>query len=97
MSDDRRAEPGFRARRGTHTVELDGEALIWDPRTEQLHRLNPSATRIWVELSEWRTRAEVATAMIVAAAVDGARVEHDVEQCVQQLAEAGLLEQRSPG
>ena len=96
MSDDR-AEPGFRARRGTHTVELDGEALVWDPSAEQLHRLNPSATRIWVELSQWRTRAEVATAMILDAGVDRARVDHDVAQCVERLVEAGLLEQRSPG
>jgi hypothetical protein len=92
MSGEAGPEPRVRACAETHTVELDGEVLIWDPRSEQLHRLNPTATRIWRELSTWRTSAEVSATMTVDAGVDSSRVARDVVQCVEQLAAAGLLE-----
>ena len=95
-----RTHPGtearYRACRATHAVDLDDEVLIWDARAEQLHRLNPTAARIWRELSSWRTTTEVATVMIADADADadGSRVASDVERCVADLAEAGLLEQQ---
>lgn len=95
MSGDASAGPRFRASPDAHAVELDGEALIWEPHAEELHRLNPSAARIWRELSEWRTIAEIATAITVEADVDRSRVTRDVAACVEQLAEVGLLEHSS--
>jgi len=88
------AEVRYRVHPAMHAVDLDDEVLIWDARAEQLHRLNPSAARIWHELSSWRTAAQVTHAMTVDTDADPTRVGRDVAQCVAGLAQTGLLEQQ---
>jgi hypothetical protein len=87
------AERQFRASTRAHSVSLDGEILIWDGQREELHRLNPSASRIWCVLSTWQTVADVVASL--APHADRADLEHDVERCIDDLAAAGLLDGRA--
>ena len=44
-----------------HSVELDGEALLYDGRSGRVHHLNTSACLIWSSLGQDVTGAELAT------------------------------------
>jgi hypothetical protein len=95
MSTDRVTDAQFRVLPSAYAVELDGELLIWDETTQQLHRLNPTATRIWQLLSSWRSGADVTAALSDDSDAVRARVADDVARCVDNLATAGLLETRT--
>jgi Coenzyme PQQ synthesis protein D (PqqD) len=97
MRSDGAADVRYRACPSTHAVDLDDEVLIWDARVEQLHRLNPSAARIWHVLSSWRTTAQVTAALTAETDADASRLERDVAQCVAGFVRAGLLEQQGAG
>lgn len=88
------SEARYRADGAVHAVDVDDEVLIWDARTEELHRLNPSAAVIWHALSSWRTTEELSADLTVGAGADRARVGHDVAECVAGLAQAGLIERQ---
>jgi hypothetical protein len=85
----------YRTRPTTHAVVLDGEVLIWDAAAVRLHRLNPSASRVWLELAQWRSAAEVAAALSDVVVADGARLGDDVASCIEELARAGLVDRRT--
>lgn len=55
--------PDFVPRRAplTHTVELDGEAIVLDEEQNRLHLLNASATIVWMCCDGSGTLAEIAT------------------------------------
>jgi hypothetical protein len=86
----------YRTRSTTYAVALDGEVLIWDSAGVRLHRLNPSASRVWSELSVWRSPAEVAAALSGVVVADSARLSDDVASCIEELARAGLVDRRAP-
>jgi hypothetical protein len=79
-------------RTSTHSVVLDDEVLIWDAAGVQLHRLNSSAARVWMELARWRSASEVAVALAGVVAVDGERLRADVAACIEELVGAGLVD-----
>ena len=85
----------YRTRATTHAVVLDDEVLIWDAVGVQLHRLNGSASRVWQELSQWRSPAEVADALAAAVSAEAARLRGDVADCVEMLFRAGLVDRRA--
>ena len=71
---------------------LGGEALIWDRRSQALHRLSPTATATWDacgqspdietivgQLTRGGPRADIAGA------------EREIERCIDDLVAAGLL------
>jgi hypothetical protein len=84
------AEAEYRVAPDTFAIRLDDDTLIWDPRTDQLHRLNPSATCVWEALREWTTAPAVTERV-------GA-IEHEhVEACLVELRALRLVEQRTYG
>ena len=76
---------------GVHAVVLDGGALVWDERSETLHRLNESAAFVWDQCQQ-----AVSTDDLVAAAQarhgNSEGLPADVGRCVRDLTQAGLLE-----
>lgn len=88
------APTSYRISATVHAVELDGEVLIWDPTGVQLHRLNPSASHVWVALSGWCTTEALVDAVANAVHVDAAHLRDDVVACVAALHAAGLVDRR---
>jgi hypothetical protein len=89
----------YRTRAATHAVVLDDEVLIWDAAGVRLHRLNSSASKVWLALAGWRSAEQVVAALapvvgVGAADVDASRLRDDVVSCIGQLARAGLLDWR---
>jgi hypothetical protein len=76
-----------------HSVELDGEVLVWDGEREQLHRLNRSASQVWFALSSWRTKDDVA-GWLGSRHGSARRIQSDVERCLADLVAAHLVEVR---
>jgi hypothetical protein len=84
----------YRASAAAHAVALDDEVLIWDARGVQLHRLNPSASSVWLALTTGQSADEIVDALSTSFGVDAAQVHEDVIACIADLARAGLVEQR---
>ena len=79
-------------RREVVTVEIDGDAVVYDELKEMAHLLNPTAAIVW-RLLDGETPLDELSADL--AAVFGARLEEvlaDVVALVQDLGQRGLLE-----
>ena len=72
-------------------VELDGEAVIYDEQTADLHHLNPTATIVFGLCDGTATMAEIATDISDAFGVPAAEVETQVRGLVRQFRKAKLL------
>lgn len=72
-------------------VELDGEAVIFDEQTADLHHLNPTATIVFGLCDGTATMAEIATDISEAFGVPGAEVEAQVRGLVRRFRKANLL------
>jgi PqqD family protein of HPr-rel-A system len=81
-----------RARDNLHVVELDGEAVVYDDVTGDLHHLNSVATVVLELCDGSATTREVAED--VASVFDAAPpdAERHVRRCIRQLRSVGLLE-----
>ena len=81
-----------RARDDLHVVELDGEAIVYDEHTGDLHHLNPVATVVLDLCDGSATASEVARD--IARAFDEAPpdVERHVRRCIRRFRTVGLLE-----
>jgi hypothetical protein len=77
-----------------YAVELDGELLVWDPRGEALHRLNPFATRIWSEIARGAAPADIASTIAAECSQTTDVIASDVERLVEELLADGVLEAR---
>lgn len=74
------------------TVEIEGEAIIYDEQQEVAHLLSPTAAIVW-ELLDGRSRLdEVAVDLAQAYGVGTELVLQDVVTLVQEFARQGLLE-----
>ena len=73
------------------SVELDGEAVLYDSITHALHVLNPSASVLWACFDGSGTIAELADDLAEAYRADRAIVLDDTVATVRQLGRAGLL------
>lgn len=73
-------------------VVLDGEAVIYDERSEELHHLNTPATVVFEMCDAETTVEQMAAEIAEAFGMDATDVEPDVRTAVDSLAEAGLLE-----
>ena len=84
-----------RVRDDLHVVELDGEAVVYDDVTGDLHNLNAVATVV-LELCDGsattREIAEDVASVFEAAPPD---VERHVRRCISQLRAIGLIESTS--
>jgi PqqD family protein of HPr-rel-A system len=72
-------------------VELDGEAVIYDEQTADLHHLNPTATIVFGLCDGTATMAQIATDISEAFGVPETEVEGQVRGVVREFRKAKLL------
>jgi len=75
-------------------IELDGEAVVHDPRTGGLHRLNVSAAAVWAACDGSSTVDEIVGAMRDSFAGRDDAIAHDVHEALRRLRREGLLDVR---
>lgn len=73
------------------TVELDGEAVLYDEVTAAVHVLNPTATLVWSCLDGRSSLDEIAGDLATVFGADMASVSSEVLVLVRQLGAKGLL------
>jgi PqqD family protein of HPr-rel-A system len=73
-------------------VELDGEAVIYDERTADLHHLNPTATIVFGLCDGTATMPRIAEEISEAFGVPADEVEVQVRALVRRFRAADLLE-----
>ena len=79
-------------RDGLTVVELDGEAVIYDEETGELHHLNPSATIVFGLCDGTQTPDEMAAEIAAAFGVPVEEMTPQVREVVDQFGYAGLLD-----
>ncbi len=81
-----------RFRRDLATVVLDGEMVVHDPATQQVHHLNATATAV-AGMLDGRTLADGLVDRLVAQlpGTDRTVVERDVARIIEDFARAALL------
>jgi hypothetical protein len=79
-------------RRNDVAIEMvEGEAFVWDARTQELHRLNVTTTMIWNSCHVWSDVPAIAAAVAQGAGSDAAE---NVADAVEQLWTRQLLRRR---
>lgn len=73
------------------TSELDGETILYDPRSGQVHQLNASATLIWALCDGTRPIAAISDAVAATYQLPPAEAEADVSTLIADLHAADLL------
>ena len=68
------------------------EAAIWDPDTQTLHRLNPSALAIWELCDGDTTEEEIVGAVVEVTDASLSQATEDVRSTLATLRAAGLVE-----
>src|SRR5919106_7087102 len=81
-----------KARDELTVVHLDGESVVYDGSSGDLHHLNTSATAVLDLCGGTSTIAEVAATVAEAFDVPPERIEPDVRSLLRQLRRAHLLE-----
>lgn len=76
----------------THTVEIDGEAVVLDEEQNRLHRLNSTGAIVWACCDGTSTVAEIAHDLADATGIAGHLVLADVLALTRSLASQGLLD-----
>lgn len=72
-------------------VELDGEAVIYDDISGELHHLNPSATLVFGLFDGTATVRELAADMADAFDVPAQEIESQLRDLVRQFRKLGLM------
>ena len=75
--------------------DVDDETIIYDPKSHNVHHLNPIAGVIWELCDGNRTTREIAEKIVGVLKADPSQVERDVNKTIQDLQEKGLLEEVS--
>jgi PqqD family protein of HPr-rel-A system len=70
---------------------VDGEVIVLDRTTNQVHHLNATAAFIWQRCDGRHTTPEIVTALVGAFDVDGATAQDAVTTALRQLQQLGLL------
>jgi PqqD family protein of HPr-rel-A system len=81
-----------RSRTDLTVIELDGEAVIYDDRNEQLHHLNPTATLVFKLCDGTATMKQTATELASAFSAPPDVIEQQVRKQIGRLRRYGLLE-----
>ena len=84
-----------KVREGLTVVELDGEAVVYDEETQDLHHLNPTATIVLGLCDGTETIAEMAGDISTAFGVPVGEVEPQIRTVLRQFRRAKLLEPSS--
>jgi len=83
-----------RARTDLAVVELEGEAVIYDPVSDELHQLNPTATIVFNCFDGMGTIMEIAEDIAGAMGVPAEEVEKGVRALYKDFRERSLIEGR---
>ena len=83
-------------RDGISEVEMDGEIVLLDTSSGELHLLNRVAAAIWSEVDGARDVDAIVADLSDAAATDVERVRQDVAAFLGQLGRGGLLSRPVP-
>jgi PqqD family protein of HPr-rel-A system len=75
-------------------VELDGEAVIYDETTGNLHHLNPTATIIFNLFDGTSTVKELAGLIEDEFQIPSQEVERQIRDLIKEFRQAGLLDGR---
>ena len=71
--------------------ELDGEVILYDARTGNIHRLNETALEVWRQCDGQRTTRDIAAGLTETFDVDFDTALDHVEELVTVLAESNLV------
>ncbi|MCZ7535476.1 MAG: PqqD family protein [Acidimicrobiia bacterium] len=77
-------------------VELDGEGVVYEPRSETLHRLNATATAVWRGCDGSAPVSAIVTALVRSYSGDAGEIARQVREVVQSFGALGLLEGIEP-
>jgi PqqD family protein of HPr-rel-A system len=80
-----------KARTDLTVVQLDGEAVIYDEVSGELHHLNPSATLVFDLLDGTATVKELAADVAEAFGLSSGEVESQIRVLVRRFRALGLL------
>jgi PqqD family protein of HPr-rel-A system len=80
------------ARDDLTVLELDGEAVVLDPRSGDLHHLNATAFLLFESCDGATTISEIVHALSEASGTAPETIESDVRRALRGLRRAGLLE-----
>jgi PqqD family protein of HPr-rel-A system len=80
-----------RVRKDLTVVELDGEAVVYDERSGELHHLNPTATLIFGFLDGTVTVRDLAVDVADAFGVPADEVESQIRALIRRFRALGLL------
>ncbi len=72
--------------------EIEDEVVIYDPRTQRIHHLNPMASIIWELCEVCSSPKEIAKEIVDVLKTDSSTVEKDVQETLGSLQRKGLLE-----
>jgi PqqD family protein of HPr-rel-A system len=81
-----------RVRTDLTVVVLDGEAVIYDEESGDVHHLNPTATLVFQMLDGAVTVAELADDVAAVFELEPAEATAQVQALVDELADAGLID-----
>lgn len=84
-----------KVRQDLTVVELDGEAVIYDEHSGNIHHLNGSATAVFLLCDGQATTKRLAQDIAEIFRIQAEDVERDVRALLRDFREAGLLE--APG
>jgi hypothetical protein len=80
-----------RARRDVEVVLLDGDAVVHDADTQALHRLNETATLVWLRCDGRTPIASIVDDLATASGAPIAQVEADVRGVLADFARNALV------
>lgn len=78
-------------------IELDGELVVSDPRTNQLHHLDAVAAVVWWHFDGTHALHEVVEDLAVTYGGDIQTITQDVTEFTRQLSRLDLLQDRLQG
>lgn len=85
-----------RKKDGLHVREIEGQTVILDPGTNQMHTLNATAAFIFEAVDGARGVQEISRDLIERFEVDPGVAEADAARIIEKLTELQLLVDRSP-
>jgi hypothetical protein len=87
-------DDAFRPRRApaTHTVEIDGEAIVLDEASNRLHLLNASGALVWACCDGSGTLREIGADLAANVGIPVDQVTNDVVAMARALGIEGLLD-----
>ncbi len=82
----------FRCKPDVLFQEVSGEIVLLDLVSERYFGLNSTGARVWQGLSEGRTTEEIISGLAKEFDVSGAQLDQDVNELLEELMQAGLIE-----